>query len=227
MLVEAGVDQTEVWSTSHLLFYRSLFALGFLFLYTFYKLREVMVTPINRQSYKSLIFRIGQQDISYYIKFNSLVYFSICTFNVISNLSPGITMLMAVFMLGEKIKARDIIMLTLATISATFIIVGYDAASTDDDSATGAVDPNYFELKHIALGLLLLNPLLTAGGMIATRKMKKFPETTVNTYMNLSMSIVFGTSIAVNPNLHFNVIKYFDGVCWFYILSMGLFVVFS
>ena len=127
--------------------------------------KKTLVDPVNRANLPSLLFRSIQAAFSIFISFMSLKYFNVSVVGIVCSLTPLIVCVLANFLLNERMKRRDVIMLGGVFIAVLLVIVFADG----DDAASMKTNP-------WALVALLSQPVLLAGGTIAMRKMRKIPE---------------------------------------------------
>jgi hypothetical protein len=94
------------------------------------------------------------------------------------------------------------------------------APPAGDDPTTSSIKQAPF--LYLAL---FINPFLTAGGTIALRKVKKIHEYVISFWLNLTtliLNLVFVYALGQNLGL---VLANMDGVCWFYSVLTGIFVI--
>jgi len=66
-------------------------------------IKYVMWDSINRDNVGGLVFRTVQGNISIFIQFMCVKYFALTTVGVTQNVSPLITVILAYFILSEKL----------------------------------------------------------------------------------------------------------------------------
>jgi len=101
----------------------------------------------------------------------ALKYFPLTVVSMVGNLSPLLTVVLAYFILGEKLTVEKAVQLVLAFIAVTMMVLG------GNESSLKLYTDNIF-----ALVVLLLNPVAISFGMIAMRSMRSTEEWTVSSY---------------------------------------------
>ena len=130
-------------------------------------------------------------------------------------------MLLAYLILKESIKCFELIILLLSLAAVlTFSVTG---KSLDDEDEAGTTTQIPMWLCYF---LLALSPLLSSGGIIAMRKMKKFHEAVVSWYLNwllLSSSLTMILVLEEGWQVFFN----FDWISWALMIGIGVLAVTS
>ena len=136
------------------------------------------------------------------------------------------TVILAYFILKESVKCFEltILLFSLAAV-LTFSIFGHSHHQTEESAHP--VIPLW-----ICYFLLALSPLLSSGGVIAMRKMKKFHEAVVSWYLNWMLLISSMTMILVfHPPPHtyqgFQIFLNFDWISWILMIVIGVLAVSS
>ena len=106
---------------------------------------------------------------------------------IISNLGPTVTVVLAYMILKEKIKGFEMVIMFLS-LGATVV---FSIWGDSNQAATGAATTSL--PIWVFYAALSVNPILSASGTIAMRKMKKFHEAVVSWYLNIVLLI---TSLA-------------------------------
>lgn len=106
-------------------------------------------------------------------------YFSVSTIGVVCSLTPLVACILAAIMLKERLTFWTIAAV-LIVLSCVFMIIF---------GATGA-EAEAMESNTFALIALCAQPFLLAGGMIASRKMKKNHPMAQTCYVNLLLAVV-------------------------------------
>ena len=101
-------------------------------------------------------------------------------------------MAVAFFVLKERVKRFEVIMIILTVACILIIVIGGTSGNGDSDEADSNTASK--TVTMIMYGVLLVNPFLSAAGTISMRKMKKFHEAVVSWYLNWGIGLV---SIAV------------------------------
>lgn len=127
--------------------------------------------------------------------------------------------MLAYLILKESIKCFELVIL-LMSLSAvlTFSIAG---DHNDQESGPGTSLPIW-----LIYGLLALSPLLSSGGIIAMRKMKKFHEAVVSWYLNWLLLLTSLTMIFVLKE-GFQIFFNFDYISWLLMVGIGVLAVTS
>ena len=99
---------------------------------------------------------------------------------IAQNLTPIITVFMSYFMVGEKIKCIDVLMILIGLVGVTLVTYGFTQKQ---------------ELKEHSPPLLATIgafsiPFLLSLGNITMSKMKGLDENTVSLYMNPSLMVI-------------------------------------
>lgn len=131
---------------------------------------------VTRDSVGSLIFKTAASTATNIINYSVSKYLPLTIISIVSNLAPIIVVVLAFLILKETIRKFDLLMLVLTLVGIFGVIL------TGDDENTGErAEP---EMPYFVLYILLmLNPFLSAGGTIATRKMKKFNDNVIGWYL--------------------------------------------
>ena len=138
---------------------------------------------------------------------------------IISNLGPMVTVVMAYLILKEKIKKFEMgIMLISLVVVVVFSLTGYP---NDDPHAAKSSIPMW--VLYLALSC---NPLLSAGGTIAMRKMKKFHEAVVSWYLNIVL-IITSTTIILVLGQGWTIFLSFSYLSWGLMVGIGVLAVTS
>ena len=199
-------------SPFQMLVMRSIFALVFQAIYVNVELKKAVWDSVDRSSAGSLTFRSIQGSLTNIINYNNAAYLPMTIIAIVNNMSPLIAVVLAYFILKEKLKCFEILMivLTLAGICVVVIFGGSSETATTSTLIT--------VLLYITLAI---NPFLTAGGTIVMRKMKKFHDATVSWYLN--WSILISSLIAIFALREgFQTIIDFDWVSWLLSAGTGL-----
>jgi drug/metabolite transporter (DMT)-like permease len=76
-----------------------------------------------------LFIRMSQNSLSLLITYYAIRYFDLTTVAMVSNLSPMVTVVLAYFMLGERLTIKELVILFAAFGSVTLLIMGGDEVS--------------------------------------------------------------------------------------------------
>ena len=109
-------------------------------------------------------------------------YFNLTITAMVINCAPLISTVLAVPILGERLKGIQIVYLLLAFGAVAIMILG--------NPTTGKPKEDSQSTPTLAVIALIFNPVAIAIGNIAMRSMKKLPEEVVSCWMSLSMMFV-------------------------------------
>jgi len=166
-----------------LLLGRSIWVIVLTIVYYNCNLKKYTYDTVKGQSKKALTFRTLQSSLSNIIKNWAPKYIPLTIISIIGNLGPMVTVVLAFFLLKEKLKKVELWVM-LATLVCIVVVI---VAGTDQTVESQDVNPTVIHLVYLAL---ILNAFLSAGGTIAMRKMKKFHESVVSWYSNWAVLIV-------------------------------------
>jgi len=191
---------------------RSVVSALIMVIYLNIKLKRALVN-VEPTLVWALVFRTIQGSVTVMIQFTCLKYLPVFTVGIVNRLQPVVVVLIAFFVLGERLKPFDIMTLLLATSAAIMIVAGMEGESSD------VIKSNPWALVGLAL-----NPILLAAGQVAMRKMRKMPESTVTTYSAFTL-ILASCIMIVATGDSFTFYKDFDKTSWLLILLIGFLVV--
>ena len=103
---------------------RSVFGLITQLVWVNKDLKKACWDDINRKSVGPLIVRTIQGSLTNIINFAVTKFLPLTIIGVINNLGPPVTMVVAFFVLKEKIKAFEIVMITLTVGCILVIVIG-------------------------------------------------------------------------------------------------------
>ena len=142
-------------------------------------------------------------------KFISLTFIA-----VVNGVGPPLTVALCFFILKERINCFESITLGIIVIGTLI----YSVVPDDDDSDLAHAGKTMTIVMYVAL---FCNPVLSALGVIAMRKMKKFHESVVSFYLNLGIGITSLIVIGVTGK-GFKEITEFDWQSWLLCMAIGL-----
>ena len=131
---------------------------------------------------------------------------------IVNNLGPPITVLVAFIVLKERLKKFEMFMIALTVGAILVVVIG---GQEDPNSTLPEISSTF---KFTLYGILFVNPFLSAIGVIAMRKMKKFHEAVVSWYLNWSIGITSAIMVLCLGS-GWAPIANFDAVSW--LLSFG------
>lgn len=99
---------------------------------------------------------------------------------MVTNMVPLVTTFLAWIILREKITKFDIFALVATFSSVLLVIFGNPNGTNPDEKQPGI-------WEYI---LLISNPIMISGGLIAMKKMTKMHDSVVSSYINITMAIM-------------------------------------
>ena len=124
---------------------------------------------------------------------------------MVQQLSPMVVVVMAFFILDERLTSRQLLVMFCAFMSVSLVILG---GNEDSDAL--------YEANLFSLVMLLLNPIAFSLGIIAMKKMQNTSEWTVTCYVNLTMFALFTPFVIAEDRSYFN--EFFDFGFVFHVL---------
>ena len=192
-------------------------------------IKYVCYDSIEAGQWRSLWMRTIQGQMTIFINFTAIKFFTLTLVAVVNNFAPLITVVMAYFILNENLKTYKLVQLFVAFGGALLMILAMpseedptDGSETDlDDSVEESNTDVKTVLNYI---VLVLNPVLVAYGTILMRQMKKLDENVVSSYMNFwSIPVMIGLCYATGSDL--SAWKDFDGLQWFCLFALSVTVI--
>ena len=150
------------------------------------------------------------------IGFTATAMIPLTMINIINNLSPLVTVVLAYFLLKERIACFELFLIMLTIIGVFDVVIFADG---DDSDTTQSYNST---IVLVVWCFLIANPFLCAGGNIAMRKMKKFHDACVAWYLNWTVVLV-NVSICLIAGFGFGPIGAFDWVSWMLSFGTGFF----
>jgi len=129
---------------------------------------------------------------------------------VVTRLSPTFVILIAFFVLGERLKCFDIVSLMLALSGALMIVLGLQS---ENESVT--------ERSPWLFVALAASPVLTAFGEVTLRKMRKLPAATVMCYTNYALAILSLLMMWIKSE-PFDFFTKFDLISWLLVSTLSV-----
>lgn len=203
-----------------MLLMRSAFALLMQVIVVNKSLKPAVWDGVDRASVGPLVFRSMQGTLTNIINYSVTKYLPLTLIAIVNNMGPLIAVILAFFILKERLKCFELLMICL-TVVGVFIVVFFQ---NPDQSTTSAQASQ--ALTYVLYGLMFINPILTAGGTISMRKMKKFHEAVVSFYLNLSIGVTSLVLVLV-MGWGFDAIVAFDWVSWMLSFGTGFFALTS
>lgn len=106
-----------------MLFMRSLFALTFQLIIVNKDLKPAVWDGVDRKSAGPLVFRSIQGTMTNIINYSVTKFLPLTLIAIVNNMSPLITLVLAFFILKEKIKKFEILMIVLTVAGVVTVIV--------------------------------------------------------------------------------------------------------
>jgi drug/metabolite transporter (DMT)-like permease len=132
-----------------------------------------MIDQVTRSNIVPITTRMLQVSFSMFVSYYALKFFTTTSVTMVNQLSPMFTVLLAYFILKERLTIRECIVLLAAFMAVTLVILGGDEQSDQ-----------LYESNGVALAMLFLNPVAVALGLVMMRSMRKTSEWTVTCWVN-------------------------------------------
>ena len=191
-------------------------------------LKQVMWDDISRDQWWPLVARTVQGNMTIYINFTSIKFFSLTLVAMINNFAPLFTVVLAFFILSEKVPIFKIVQLFIAFGGAVMMIMGVDMPDVGKEDQTveeGEVSGVDWDMIF-KWSCLLLNPLLNAYGFVMMRQMRKLNENVVSCYMAaVSLPVMIALTYATGGDL--TGWKSFGAVEWLCLVALSITVIMS
>ena len=198
-----------------MLLMRSVFALIVQVIYVNKDLKHAVWDGVNRTNVGPLITRVSMGCFTNIVNYSVTKFLSLTFIAVVNNMGPPLTVLLCYFFLKERIAPFETAMLSLTVIG----ILLYAIAGVSDTSEGETDRAQATKVMTIVMYVALcFNPIMSAVGTIAMRKMKKFHEAIVSFYLNIGIGVTALIVIWVMGS-GFNPIANFDTASW--LLSIG------
>lgn len=111
-------------STFQLLFFRGFSAVMVMLIYMGRDTKKQLFENVNVDNFPPLAFRIFQGIFSQFIRYYSMTFFSLSMIGVIQKLAPVFTVVLAYFILSEKLTNLEITLNVVAIIASLLVTVG-------------------------------------------------------------------------------------------------------
>jgi len=208
----------EALGPFQMLFMRSCFAIVFQVIYVNKNLKKAVWDDVDRKSAGPLIFRSIQGSATNIINYSVTKYLPLTIIAIVNNMGPMLTVILAYFILKERLRLFDVVMLVL-TIGGVLLVVIYEQPDEESQSTSQL-------WLYIMYGALFFNPILVSGGSISMRKMKKFHEAVVSFYLNWSI-LLSSLAVMLIMRSGFNVFANWDWLDWTLSFLTGFFALTS
>lgn len=179
-------------------------------------LKHVMYDRVDPAAKGALAFKTAQSTASIFISYTAMKYFSVSTVGVVCSLTPLVACVLAWLILKER--------LTCWTVSSIFIVLACVLLVIFGATGHAATASGH---SYLAVVGLCAQPVLLAGGMIASRKMKNNHPMAQACYTNLLLGIVSLIGIACFPHINFDFIYSFSFLSWVLVTFAGIFTIFE
>ena len=207
---------------------RSSFALSFQILYLNKGLKAAVWDGIDRGKVGILATRtmlaVTRTAISYVVvRELPLSYFAI-----VINMTPIATLILAYFILRERITFFDLSMISLTMIGLMVVIFNPNPeveqhSSEKDEEGQTETSQIVMYLIHAAL---LVKPFCSAYSSIAMRQMQKFHSAVISWYQSLAM-LIFSLVVIVASSSDLRPLLQWDRTSWALAMGAGLFSMWS
>ena len=186
-------------------------------------LKAVMWDDIGRDQWWPLWARTIQGMFTIYINFTSIKFFTLTLVAVVNNFAPLITVVLAFFILSEKLKVFKFVQLFVAFGGAIMMIF----ASQKPENLDEKVEEESIDWGWVfKWTCLILNPILVAYGSVMMRQMRKLDENVVSCYMNgVGIPVMIGLCYATGGDL--TAWKDFAALDWFCMVALSITVIMS
>ena len=154
----------------------------------------------------------------------NLIQFSVTKFipatiiSIVANTAPIMVLIMAFFILKENVRKYDVLMIALTLIGIFTIILGADNSNSEKPEPSFPMWVLYI--------LLFIYPCLSAGGIIAMRKMPKFRDAVVSWYLQVG-TLITATIMIFVLSEGFAIFAVFSFWDWALVFGTGFTSVYS
>jgi len=186
------------------------------------KLKQVCYDSIGEGMWYPLWARVIQGNATIFINYTSVKFFSLTLIAVVNNFAPLITVVLAYYILSERLNRFKILQLGVALGGATLMIVFTPAPELDEPTEqTGGV--MWLAIKYACL---ILNPVLVAYGSVMMRQMRSLNENVVSCYMNgVAIPVMIGLCYASGGDL--SAWRSFGFLEWFCLVGLSVSTIMS
>lgn len=177
LLTQLLYIQIPEMSVSQLIFGRSLVASIGVLMINNVNYKKRVYDDVPSSMVKMLVLRCFLTVVGIFLEFTVIKYLSLVYQGIARNLTPIATLLMAVYMNGEKISAFDALFTIVSLGGVIMIVAGLDSGTVfirEVDSQT---------VVFVFIGTALL-PIINALGSILLRRLKGLHENTVSCIVN-------------------------------------------
>ena len=212
-------DRNEDLNSFQMLTMRASFSILLMMVFVNVKLKKAVWDGVDRKSSCPLFFRSVQGSLTNVINFTAAEVVPLTMISIVNNMGPVCQVILAYFILKESLRCFEILMLVLTVVGIFVVVIFADSEDSDTSDVSKA-------FKYIVYGFLICNPLMSAGGSIAMRKMKKFHDAVVSWYLNWTV-LILSVTICLAAGYGFQPIVNFDWVSWCLSFGTGVFGVTS
>lgn len=211
-------DRNPEMSPYQMIAMRSLFAIIFQAMYVNKELKAAVWDGVNRHNSGALVARTVLGVAINSINYGLARYLPLSYLAIAVNMGPFVTLVLAYFMLHERITAFDVTMITM-TVAGILVVITQREDETGDDRQ----QPQLSHMGKIFLYIgLVVMPVCSAGGNIAMRKMQKFHDAVVSWYLSWSL-LIFSLLVVLVTGMGFGPIYEWDSTSWALAMGCGLF----
>ena len=197
-----------------MLFMRSVFGIALMTAMINTKLKRDTWDSVTRDKVGSLVFKTLASSTTNIIQYSVTKYIPLTIISIVINMAPIFVFILAFFILKEVIKRYDLMMMLLTLVGILTVILGSEKEKKDSDEES--------PMPMLVLYLLLLsNPMLSAGGQVAMRKMGKFNDSVVSWYLQWSVGIS-SAIVMLAFSQSFSIYSEFDWISWMLAFATGV-----
>ena len=180
-------------------------------------MKKAVWDGVHRTNVGPLIFRVLQGSITNITSYSLTKYLSLTLIDIVNSLGSPLTVFLGYLLLKERLALFEGIMYFL-TVASCLTFAAADVLNEDDSSHRAKATETMTIVMYVAL---CFNPILSAFGTIAMRKMKKFHEAIVSFYLNIGIGLTALLMILIMDS-GFEAIRNFDWISWVLCLGTGL-----
>lgn len=164
-----------------LVFIRSVFSLFYLSLMTNIQAKRIFYDEWDNKYLVPMIFRSFQSAVSSIINMIAVLHIDVVIVSLVNNTTPVFVCLLAMCFLNERLRLIEILFMTGTFACVILIIAGQGESSSGSDTLREA---------PWAYLSLFCNPLLSAAGQIAQKKLTALDERVVTFWPQLMTAII-------------------------------------
>ena len=180
------------------------------------EIKSIMWDTLDPDSYGALIFKSTQSAVSIFISYNAIKYFTVSTVGIVCSTMPLFAVFLAWLWLSERVSVYDVVAVMFVVACVISAILGAEGEQQE------ALQANIW-----AMVLLGFQPLLLAGGMIASRKMKRNHAFSLTCYTNILLVLTSAVAIKSISRISFHPILELDLKTWGLLCLSGFMTIFE